>query len=571
MTDEPRSPADCVAALLGRRHLPPGAVVVDLTGQPGTADAVAALGLVHLVAGAGPAMSSRRAEREVEVVDGDLSSPDALFARVSAALGPRTVAGVLLGDVLARVADPGAVLDAVHRFCLTAGDPPVVVHVPNVTHLEVGTKLLIGRWDEGDGELLARDHVRHFSQGALSSLMAAHDFAPLDADDVVRAVSDQHFPADAVPLERTTMIGAQLAALREAAGGGPYVIHFVRLYAAVRPAVRPASSPAAADADGVSPFLSVLLRTQGRRWETLEESLLCLAAQSCDDFEVLVLLHDATEEAAATLASVVAAFHPSFAHRVRVLEVRGGGRSHPLNEGARAARGRYLAMLDDDDVVFAHWVESFRAAAARRPGRVVRVPVATQEVVHRPGAWDGTNGYEVTGRPRLLYSLEFDHVDHVLDNRTPNNGYAVPRPFVVDLGQGWDESLPVLEDWDHLMRAASFCGVESVPVVTALVRSWREGEDSKSAHAEEVWESTRRRVVARFDALPLVLAPGSFSEIRKLAWRLDETGVQLLDAHHRIHLMQLSSSWRLARPLRFATRAARRVMRAALRRARTTG
>ena len=40
------------------------------------------------------------------------------------------------------------------------------------------------------------------------------------------------------------------------------------------------------DVDGEVPFLSVVMRTQGKRICALKEALLCLYAQTCRDFEV---------------------------------------------------------------------------------------------------------------------------------------------------------------------------------------------------------------------------------------------------------------------------------------------
>lgn len=270
---------------------------------------------------------------------------------------------------------------------------------------------------------------------------------------------------------------------------------------------------------GARPFLSVLVRTQGLRPATLEDALLTLAAQTCDDFEVLVLVHDPDGEAVGAIGEMVAAFHPHFAGRVRVLAVEGGGRARPLNEGALLARGRYLAMLDDDDVAFAHWVASFKEASERAPGHVLRACVATQLVRALPGAWGGQDGYEVAGRPHVDYPLVFDYLDHLVDNRTPNNGYAVPRRAVCDLGLGWDESLPVLEDWDHLMRTVAVCGVENIPTVSALLRTWTEGTSSKTAHSDQVWKETHRRIEARHTAVPVLLQRGAAARLRARAAR----------------------------------------------------
>ncbi len=294
------------------------------------------------------------------------------------------------------------------------------------------------------------------------------------------------------------------------------------------PATPPVEHPAVAGAGSArdqhgAPFLTVLLRTRGRRPATLEDALLSLAAQTCDRFEVLVLVHDPEEGAVAAVEATVATFHPRFAGRVRVVPVEGGGRAHPLNVGARMARGRYVAALDDDDVAFANWVACFEEAAGRAPGRVVRACVATQTVRSLPGAWGGDDGYEVVSRPHVDYPIEFDYLDHLVDNRTPNNGYAVPRQAVTDLGLTWDESLPVLEDWDHLMRAAAALGVESAPTVSALLRSWSEGLSSKTDHGAEVWKQTHRTIEERHTQAPVLLPAGSAAGLRARALREELT------------------------------------------------
>ncbi len=572
-----------LSRLLRRGGEPKAEVVVDLApGRTVAAGDVEALGLHYL---------------------GLSEGPGALTAALGPTLRGRRVAALVIGDSLNRVGDLGGYLDGLHGLCDELGGVPVLVVSPNVTHLDIGAKLLIGRWDVTTSGTVSAAYVRHFSTAALRSTMAGHGFAELDAEDRTRARSDQHFPSDVAVLEPGTPVGALVRWLREMARGDAHVDRFVRAYVPAPGVDAPGVDAPGVDAVGAGPstpgsaaplFLSVLLRTQGRRAATLQESLLCLAAQTCDDFEVLTLLHDGDERSADSVRELVEEFHESFSRRVRVVSVSGGGRCRPLNEGALLARGEYLAMLDDDDLVLADWVETFRDAARRAPGRVVRTAVANQRIEARPGRWDGEDGYEVVDRPRLVFSLDFDHVDHLLDNRTPNNGYAFPRSLVTELGLRWDESLPVLEDWDHLLWSASICGVRGVPRITALLRSWEVGEDSKSQHSPALWEATRRRVIDKHGATPLLLDRGAFPQLRarlidgdvaaEHAARLEQdvhrTAVELDAARARLEVAEQaleatrdalrsttrqleevhgSTSWRITAGLRLAARAARRV------------
>jgi len=570
------TPADPLLSVLARRAQDTvvGGVLVDLAAD-GALDAGAAdrIGLGYL------ALPAHGAHVDPE--------------GIARALEGRPLAAVSVGDLLGRVGDLEVFLQELHGLCAPAG-APLLVAQPNIARLDVAAKLLVGRWDETDPGPRGSPHVRHFSHRSLGATMTAHGWQEIDAEDEVPGVAPgavrERTSVDVPTLVPTTAVGALVRMLRERAGAAAHAQRLVRLYVA-------ADVSGASPAPGPPPFLSVLVRTQGRRSATLEEALLCLAAQTCDDFEVLVVVHDGDSGASRAVRDLVAQFHDSFSSRTRVVEVSGGERSRPLNEGAAVARGEYLAMLDDDDLVLANWVEVFRDAARASPGRVVRTAVATQRVASKPAERPGQVGYEVVDRPRLVFALDFDHVDHIPDNRTPNNGYAFPRSVVTEMGLRWDESLPVLEDWDHLLWAASICGVEGVPVVTGLLRWWDQGEDSKRVHAPEEWEAARRRVIDAHDAAPLLLDRGTFralrtrlidgevaaerasrleDETRRLAAELDSVHVRLRAAHAdlsgakealatataQLAEIRASRSWRVTAPMRVLGHVLRGVRRA---------
>ena len=65
------------------------------------------------------------------------------------------------------------------------------------------------------------------------------------------------------------------------------------------------------------PFGSVLVRTQGKRDEGLRETLLCLAAQSLQDFEVLILAHKVTEAGSCVIEKAISDQEEWFRSRIR--------------------------------------------------------------------------------------------------------------------------------------------------------------------------------------------------------------------------------------------------------------
>lgn len=77
----------------------------------------------------------------------------------------------------------------------------------------------------------------------------------------------------------------------------------------------------------------------------LGEALCSILAQEFDDFEVIVIDDGSTDGTAA-----VAGHHPS----VRVLRQPNGGIARARNAGVVAARGRFVAFLDADDLWVPH-------------------------------------------------------------------------------------------------------------------------------------------------------------------------------------------------------------------------
>ena len=71
------------------------------------------------------------------------------------------------------------------------------------------------------------------------------------------------------------------------------------------------------------------------------------------------------------MQALIEEFPASLREKISVNTVRGGNRSTPLNAGFAAARGEYIVALDDDDLVFANWVQVFHQATAETPGAVL--------------------------------------------------------------------------------------------------------------------------------------------------------------------------------------------------------
>lgn len=285
------------------------------------------------------------------------------------------------------------------------------------------------------------------------------------------------------------------------------------------------------------PLLSIVMRTQALRPEALRDVLLCLAAQTDGRFELLLVVHDGNHEQAVLILQDQPEWLRS---RSRILAASGGTRSRPLNVGIAAATGSLIAFLDDDDLVFQHWVESFLDATTRHPRRVIRASAGVQRVATTiwPGGVEGHRDESAVSTP---YPAIFDLADHLRVNMTPLMAFAFPRRFF-DVFGGADESLEVCEDWDLALRAASVLGVSDIPSLTAIYRRWNSGRDSYSIHDRSIWERDMARVIGRLDANPMLIPAGGASDLERFS---NQRGLpeQLAAAY-------ASSSWRITAPLR---------------------
>lgn len=259
-----------------------------------------------------------------------------------------------------------------------------------------------------------------------------------------------------------------------------------RDYSAIASLQRALGSAILADdgAEPDAPFLSVVVRTMGDRIECLRDALLCLAGQVDEDFEVIVMVHNpASSGAVDAVRALVQEEVGDLEARVRVEVAVGGGRSRPLNAAIDIIRGHYVAFFDDDDLVLAHWVSTFREASAVAWGRVLRAIVVDQPC-HFEMWGNGAGGLVAAGALDAVYRERFSLLEHVVGRSAPLHSFAFPRRTFTSLGLRFNEEIPVMEDWDFELRAIRFLGVHSVEVVTGVYRRHPDS-DSAALHTEE--------------------------------------------------------------------------------------
>jgi glycosyltransferase involved in cell wall biosynthesis len=183
----------------------------------------------------------------------------------------------------------------------------------------------------------------------------------------------------------------------------------------------------------MSPFFSVIIPVYNRA-QTLHAALESVRAQSCQDFEILVVDDGSRDDPRAVAES--------FADpRIRFISQPHGGGGKARNTAIDQACGRFIAPLDSDDVFLPHHLASMKSLLEHSSG-----------LVGYARTWvDRGDGHMLLKPPRALRFAE-DMATYLLCDRgfIPTVTIVVPRDVAAQIR--YDENLPPAEDADFAIR-----------------------------------------------------------------------------------------------------------------------
>ena len=250
-------------------------------------------------------------------------------------------------------------------------------------------------------------------------------------------------------------------------------------------------------------FLSVIVRTQGKRNECLQLTFDSLNKQVNHNFEIELICHKISDENKKKLKDLIETQPIDLRKKIRVHSVEDGNRTAPLNYGFSVSRGQYIAVLDDDDFASDNWVEEFYKASLHHNGQILHSYVEEQ-------FWhfDEKKNLVKNKIEKQVYCEKFSIHSQLEFNRCPINGLAFPSYVFKKLFITFDETLTTNEDWDFFMRTSFVTGVFDIEKVTAIYVRWKEYSNSYIEQSESEWTNNIRKIKKNFDNIPILYPAG---------------------------------------------------------------
>ena len=276
---------------------------------------------------------------------------------------------------------------------------------------------------------------------------------------------------------------------------------------------RSAVAPGQQRRQATTPIVSVVVRTRDRP-DDLELALNSLATQTFHDFEIVVV-----NDGGRSVEEILAPYRGEMS-LTHVANVTSHGRAEATNDGVRAARGRFVSFLDDDDVVYPFHLESLvEAAEGGAPDGFVYSHYSRVLVDGR-----GRDAI-VIGKARVPI-WPFNRCELLVTNRPAIHTWLLPRALFESHG-GFDDTFQILHDWDFLLRVTEHSTLVSVPEETCEYRFYLDLDNSVTGGRRRVLEELQRMYALHRSGSALVTLARriQIAEVRQqiaLASELDE-------------------------------------------------
>ncbi len=208
------------------------------------------------------------------------------------------------------------------------------------------------------------------------------------------------------------------------------------------------------------PLVSVILPTYNRP-DMLKEALGSILSQTYKNIEIIVI-NDAGENVSEIIKLV-----NGEGKIVYLQHKENRGLAAVRNTGLKAARGKYIAYLDDDDVYYPKHIETLIGFLETDNYKVAYTDAYQASQIRIKDKY-------VTTEKKVTYSFDFDS-NRLLVSNYIHIATIVHRKDLIDQVGDFDEGLDVHEDWEFFIRLSRYCNLFHIKVVTAEFRTREDG------------------------------------------------------------------------------------------------
>ncbi|MGP8321261.1 MAG: glycosyltransferase, partial [Methanosarcinaceae archaeon] len=230
-----------------------------------------------------------------------------------------------------------------------------------------------------------------------------------------------------------------------------------------------------------TPLVSVIVPTYNRP-EMLTEAINSIRGQTYKNFEIVVV-----NDAGVSTENVVSKLNKD-KNITCVVHAENRGLAAARNTGIKIARGKYIALLDDDDLFYPDHLET--AMQYIGDDSPVIYTNAVRAVYEK-----ASDSYSLVGK-KVPYSIDFSRDKLLIGNISPVNCFVFEKKPAIDAGL-FDETLTTLEDWEFWIRLSSLCRFKHIPRETVQV-NWRTDGTTMTSSRGSEFKKNRDRIYKRY-------------------------------------------------------------------------
>jgi GT2 family glycosyltransferase/MoaA/NifB/PqqE/SkfB family radical SAM enzyme/cytochrome c-type biogenesis protein CcmH/NrfG len=230
------------------------------------------------------------------------------------------------------------------------------------------------------------------------------------------------------------------------------------------------------------PQISVIVPTYNRP-DMLTEALKSILEQTFRNYEIVVV-----NDAGMSVEDVILKMNKE-KNIVYISHAKNRGLAAARNTGIMVARGKYIALLDDDDLFYPNHLET--AITHLNEKMPIIYTDATRATYEKHN-----DSYRLVGK-KIPYSIDFERNKLLVGNISPVNCFVFEKKKALQT-ELFDETLTTLEDWDFWIRLSERCTFKHIAKVTAQV-NWRTDGTTMTSSLGADFQKNRDEIYKRYE------------------------------------------------------------------------